>query len=108
MGAVISVDAERFITIEGVTEMVGFDHTALTDRIEAASWACAALATGGDITVLGAQQRSMATFLNVFRKVGGRFDVRPDGIRFFHPGGPLKPIATGSSPWWSHSPRPKG
>ncbi len=31
------------------------------------------------------------TFLNVFRKVGGAFDVQEDGIRFYR-GGPLKPV----------------
>jgi UDP-N-acetylglucosamine 1-carboxyvinyltransferase len=34
----------------------------------------------------------MMTFLNVFRKAGGSFDVREDGIRFWHPGGPLTPV----------------
>ncbi len=93
MGAIISVDTDRSITIEGVETMRGFDHTALSDRIEAASWASAALATKGDVLVHGAQQRTMGTFLNVFRKVGGEFDVVNDGIRFYHPGGDLKAIA---------------
>src|SRR5699024_2295049 len=64
----------------------------LSDRIEAASWASAALATGGDIFVNGATQPEMMTFLNTFRKVGGAFDVRDEGIRFWHPGGDLNPI----------------
>jgi UDP-N-acetylglucosamine 1-carboxyvinyltransferase len=34
----------------------------------------------------------MMTVLNVFRKVGGQFDVRDDGIRFWHPGGDLRSI----------------
>ncbi len=93
MGAIISVDTDRSITIEGVTRMHGYDHTALTDRIEVGSWACAALATRGDVLIHGAQQRTMGTFLNVFRKVGGEFDVRQDGIRFYHPGGDLRSIA---------------
>lgn len=93
MGAIISVDTDRSLTIEGVTTMHGYDHTALTDRIEVGSWASAALATGGDVLVRGAQQRTMGAFLNVFRKVGGEFHVGPEGIRFFHPGGDLKPIA---------------
>ncbi|MEX0913526.1 MAG: UDP-N-acetylglucosamine 1-carboxyvinyltransferase [Demequina sp.] len=93
MGAIISVDTDRSITVEGVKELSGFDHTSLTDRIEVASWACAALATGGDILVHGAQQRTLASFLNTFRKVGGKFEVNQEGIRFFHPGGELKPIA---------------
>ncbi len=92
MGAIISVDTDRVIRIEGVDRLDGYTHTALGDRIEAASWASAALATGGDIMVKGATQPEMMTFLNTFRKVGGRFDVQDDGIRFWHPGGDLTPI----------------
>jgi UDP-N-acetylglucosamine 1-carboxyvinyltransferase len=92
MGAIISVDTDRVIRIEGVPRLRGFHHTALPDRIEAASWAAAALATRGDITVKGATQPEMTTFLNVFRKVGGEFDVHDDGIRFWHPGGDLRSI----------------
>ena len=32
------------------------------------------------------------TFLNIFRKIGGAFDIEEDGIRFYHPGGDLKPV----------------
>lgn len=92
MGAIISVDTDRTIRVEGVSELSGFRHTALSDRIEAASWASAALATAGDIFVRGATQPEMMTFLNTFRKVGGAFDVRDDGIRFWHPGGDLNSI----------------
>lgn len=92
MGAIISVDTDRVIRIEGVDRLEGYSHTALSDRIETASWASAALATGGDITVKGATQPEMMTFLNTFRKVGGRFDVQDDGIRFWHAGGDLHSI----------------
>ena len=92
MGAIISVDTDRVIRIEGVDKLVGYSHTALFDRNEAASWAAAALANGGDIYVGGARQPEMLTFLNVFRKVGGAFEIHDDGIRFFHPGGDLKPV----------------
>lgn len=92
MGAIIAVDTDRVIRIEGVKSLQGYSHTALFDRNEAASWACAALATGGDVFVGGAQQPHMLTFLNVYRKVGGAFDIHDDGIRFYHPGGDLKPV----------------
>lgn len=92
MGAIISVDTDRTIRVEGVDELQGYSHTALPDRIEAASWGAAALATRGDVFVRGAHQPDMTTFLNTFRKVGGGFDVEEDGIRFYHPGGQLKPI----------------
>jgi UDP-N-acetylglucosamine 1-carboxyvinyltransferase len=92
MGAIISVDTDRVIRIEGVKELHGYTHRALFDRNEAASWACAALATHGDIFVGGARQPEMMAFLNVFRKVGGAFEIEDDGIRFFHPGGELNPV----------------
>ncbi|SDD64608.1 UDP-N-acetylglucosamine 1-carboxyvinyltransferase [Sanguibacter gelidistatuariae] len=92
MGAIISVDTDRVIRIEGVERLSGYRHTALSDRIEASSWASAALATQGDIFVKGATQPEMTAFLNTFRKVGGEFEVEEDGIRFFHPGGELRSI----------------
>ena len=92
MGAIISVDTDRVIRIEGVEKLHGYTHRALFDRNEAASWACAALATHGDIFVGGARQQEMTAFLNVFRKVGGAFDIQDEGIRFYHPGGELSPV----------------
>jgi UDP-N-acetylglucosamine 1-carboxyvinyltransferase len=92
MGAIISVDTDRVIRIEGVATLSGYSHRALFDRNEAASWAAAALATGGDIFVGGARQQEMTTFLNVFRKIGGAFEIEDEGIRFKHPGGQLQPV----------------
>jgi UDP-N-acetylglucosamine 1-carboxyvinyltransferase len=92
MGAIISVEPNRVILIEGVKELRGYTHRAIFDRNEAASWASAALATGGNVFVRGAKQEHMMTFLNIFRKVGGSFDVEESGIRFWHPGGALKPV----------------
>ena len=92
MGAIIGVQTDRTIRVEGVDRLGGYDHLAIPDRIEAGSWACAALATGGDVYVRGAQQQPMMPFLNVFRKVGGSFDIDDEGIRFWHPGGPLQSL----------------
>jgi UDP-N-acetylglucosamine 1-carboxyvinyltransferase len=83
MGAIITVDTNRTIIIEGVESLYGYNHTALTDRIETASWASAALATDGNIFVKGAKQSDLTTFLNIYRKVGGDFIVTDDGIKFF-------------------------
>jgi len=105
MGAIIKVHTDRVIEIQGVRRLGGYTHRPMPDRIEAASWAAAALATGGDVEVLGAEQVDMMTFLNVFRSVGGEFEVtdvqpplagnpgRQGGIRFWHPGGELRPVA---------------
>jgi UDP-N-acetylglucosamine 1-carboxyvinyltransferase len=96
MGAIIRVHTDRVIEIEGVPRLGGYRHRPIPDRIEAASWAAAALATGGDVEVLGARQADMMTFLNVFRSVGGAFEVDDSahgGIRFWHPGGELRAVA---------------
>jgi UDP-N-acetylglucosamine 1-carboxyvinyltransferase len=93
MGAIITMGTNRTIQITGVEKLGGYHHRALPDRLEGASWACAALATEGNVYVRGASQREMMTFLNVFRKVGGAFEVDDHGIRFWHPGGPLNAIA---------------
>ena len=97
MGAIIKVHTDRVIEIEGVARLDGYTHRPIPDRIEAASWASAALATGGDVLVRGARQADMMTFLNVFRSVGGKFEVTdpngpdgPGGIRFWHPGDELR------------------
>lgn len=91
MGAIISYEPNRVILIEGVSSLRGYDHRAIFDRNEAASWAAAALATDGEIFVGGAKQQEMLTFLNVVRKVGGDFDVREDGI-LFRRGGELRGV----------------
>ncbi|HTF07161.1 MAG TPA: UDP-N-acetylglucosamine 1-carboxyvinyltransferase [Asanoa sp.] len=105
MGAIITVHTDRVIEIEGVPRLSGYTHRPIPDRIEAASWAAAALATGGEIEVLGAQQVDMMTFLNVFRSIGGEYKVTDTlppragspgtegGIRFWHPGGELRAVA---------------
>jgi UDP-N-acetylglucosamine 1-carboxyvinyltransferase len=96
MGAIIKVHTDRVIEIEGVARLDGYAHRPIPDRIEAASWASAALATGGDVYVRGARQADMMTFLNVFRSVGGKLEItdphgtEPGGIRFWHPGDELR------------------
>ncbi len=92
MGAIVTVEPSRTIFIEGVESLRGYTHRAINDRNEAASWASAALATNGDIFVEGADQQDLMTFLNVFRKVGGGFDVQEDGIRFYRERETLRPV----------------
>ncbi|MGP6171251.1 UDP-N-acetylglucosamine 1-carboxyvinyltransferase [Microbacterium sp. A196] len=91
MGAIISYEPNRVILIEGVETLRGYDHRSIFDRNEAASWASAALATDGEIFVGGAKQQEMLTFLNVFRKAGGWFDIQEDGI-LFRRDGDVKPV----------------
>lgn len=84
MGAKIYIDAGRTIRIEGNAVSKEVEHRVLTDRIEAASFGMAAIATKGHVFVEGAQHLHMITFLNKIRDIGGGFEVKEEGIEFFH------------------------
>lgn len=83
MGANIHLGANRIIEVEGVRKLHGAAMRISADRNEVVSFAAAAIGTGGDIFVEGAEQSHLVTYLNVVQKLGGGFDVRPDGIRFW-------------------------
>jgi len=92
MGAIIELGSNRQIYIEGVKELRGAEHRVLPDRLEAASFAIMALATGGEILVEEAVQEHLIAFLNAIRRIGAGYEVEPDdGIRFFR-AGPLKAV----------------
>ncbi len=95
MGAIISVEPNRTIRVTGVDQLGGFEHRVVGDRLEAASWASLALATGGTITVHGVQQQLLSTFLNVYRRAGGEFTVDATGetIEFRRARRMLRPLA---------------
>jgi UDP-N-acetylglucosamine 1-carboxyvinyltransferase len=84
MGAVIFTSAGREIKIEGVEALQGTRMPILGDRIEAASWACLAGASDGDITVAGINPNNLGNFLAYFQQVGGGFELLDaDTVRFF-------------------------
>ncbi len=82
MGAIIELGAGRYIEIIGVEKLHGCEHTVVADRMEAASFACMALATRGEIFCEGAVHRDMVTFLNAVRLIGGDYEVKENGILF--------------------------
>ena len=93
MGAIIDYKVDRTYVVEGVPALSGASHEVMPDRLVAASFAVAAVASGGDLLVKGARQADLLTFLNTLRRVGGCFEVRADGIRFFRGDQPLRPVA---------------
>lgn len=86
LGAVIAIDTDRTIRIQGTRRFHEVEHTVIPDRIEAASLGMAAIATKGSVFVEGVDHASMITFLNKLREIGGGFRVRADGIEFFYDG----------------------
>jgi len=86
LGSHITIDVDRTIRIQGTRRFYEVEHTIIPDRIEAASWAMAAVATKGDIFIEDARHLDMITFLNRLREIGGGYSIRKDGIRFYYDG----------------------
>ena len=82
MGALIGFDADRRIVIDGVPCLRGTEHHVVADRMEVASYALAAIATGGRVSVRHARQDHLVSFLTVLRRLGGTFQVDEAGITF--------------------------
>ena len=86
LGVNIYVDVNRSIHIQETKKFYEVEHSVIPDRIEAASFGLAAIATQGKVFVEGAKQEHMVTFLNKLREVNGNFRVFDKVIEFFHTG----------------------
>jgi UDP-N-acetylglucosamine 1-carboxyvinyltransferase len=69
-GASITGIGSRELTIEGVDELQGTTYSIISDRIEAATYAAAAIATGGHVTLEGAPCEHMSATIDVLRGTG--------------------------------------
>jgi UDP-N-acetylglucosamine 1-carboxyvinyltransferase len=84
MGAIIFTSSGREIRVEGVEKLNGIRQKILGDRIEAASWACLACASDGNIIVHGIRAEILGSFLSYFQLIGGGVEqIGENDIRFF-------------------------
>jgi UDP-N-acetylglucosamine 1-carboxyvinyltransferase len=81
MGAQIDGIGTSTLEITGVEGLQGATHDAVSDRIVAGTWAMAALATRGDITVRGANAAHLEIALDKAAHAGAEVDVLADGFR---------------------------
>ena len=70
MGAQISGAGSPTVTITGVKELHGAEHEVIPDRIEAATYAIAAAATNGEVTLRGARADHMRAVLDKLQRCG--------------------------------------
>ncbi len=80
MGAKITGAGHETITVEGVDKLHGTEHTVMPDRIEAGSYAVAALMTRGEIFLKHARADDMQAVLDALVEAGGIIDIKEDGI----------------------------
>jgi UDP-N-acetylglucosamine 1-carboxyvinyltransferase len=70
MGAEIEGIGTERLLIQGKTELHGATHKVMADRIETASYACAAAIAGGEVELVGARLDTMASVIEEFREAG--------------------------------------
>lgn len=83
MGGDVKRTAHRQITIKGVKKLHGAEWTISPDRIEAATFAIAAVITGGDILVKDAHKAHIDAFMEKYKETGAGYEIKENGIRFF-------------------------
>jgi UDP-N-acetylglucosamine 1-carboxyvinyltransferase len=81
MGARIEGAGSSTIEIRGVDELRPAEHTAVADRIEAGTWAAAAVATQGDVTITNARPEHLELFLAKLNDAGADVSVSDAGLR---------------------------
>jgi UDP-N-acetylglucosamine 1-carboxyvinyltransferase len=81
MGARISGAGSSTIEIEGVDTFVPADHATIPDRIEAGTFAMAAVATQGDVELVGARADHLELALVKLADVGAQVDLTEAGVR---------------------------
>jgi UDP-N-acetylglucosamine 1-carboxyvinyltransferase len=70
MGAKISGAGSPTITVAGVQKLHGAEHEVIPDRIEAATFAIAAAATNGEVTLKGARAEHLRAVLDKLNEAG--------------------------------------
>ncbi len=81
MGAKIVGAGSPTITVTGVPELHGADHEVITDRIEAGTFAVAAVATRGEVMIRGARHDHLVAVLDKLREAGGEIIYCAGGIK---------------------------
>ena len=84
MGAQIKRETKDSIVISGVRKLKPSIHQLMPDRNEAVTYACAAIATRGDIIVENARPKDMQAFLDKLKLVGGGYEIGKYGVRFYY------------------------
>jgi len=92
MGANISRTAPREITIIGVPKLHGTEYTIMSDRNEEVTFAIAAAVSNGNITVHHSERKAMKSFLDMFEKAGGMYNMIDDTTTQYFSSGHLKAV----------------
>ncbi len=98
MGAQISGAGSPTITITGVKELHGAEHEVIPDRIEAATYALAAAATNGEVTLHGTRPNHLRAVLDKLAEAGVPIESKGSDL-VVRPHGTLQPVDVTTLPY---------
>jgi UDP-N-acetylglucosamine 1-carboxyvinyltransferase len=98
MGAEIEGIGTSELTVHGVPRLHGATYRVMSDRIEAGSYACAAVATGGEVMLQGAVAEEMKATIQALREAGVHVEERHKGL-FVAADGPLRQVSISTAPY---------
>jgi UDP-N-acetylglucosamine 1-carboxyvinyltransferase len=85
IGAEVRGAGSATIEVKGSSELRPAEHTVIPDRIEAGTWAAAAVATRGDVLLRNARPDHLELFLEKLGEGGAEISVSDDGLRVRQP-----------------------
>lgn len=99
MGAKITGHGTDRVVIEGVERLGHCEYSVMPDRIESGTYLVAAAATGGSITLRGAEPDSMDAILQKLIDAGAEIQVDGDVIKLDMAGRRPKPVSLKTAPY---------
>ena len=85
MGANVYRSDSNKIEVEGVISLKGFSHSVMPDRIEAGTYAMAAIITAGRIELLKAEEKYLKNVIKYLNRVGAKIESTNNGINIEGP-----------------------
>ena len=85
MGANVYRSDSNKIEVEGVISLKGFSHSVMPDRIEAGTYAMAAVITAGRIELLKAEEKYLKNVVKYLNRVGAKIESTNNGINIEGP-----------------------
>ena len=98
MGAKISGVGTSILTIQGVDELHGCEHTVIPDRIEVGTFLVAAAATGGKISIKKANPDDLEAVLMKLKEAGATITTTSDSISLDMNGNRPLPVNINTAP----------
>ncbi len=98
MGARVEGAGSPTISITGVKQLHGTEHEVVPDRIEAATYAIAAVATKGEVTLKGARADHLTAVIDKLEEAGAKIEQKRGKITFSR-GRTIKPVDITTLPY---------